>query len=118
MEQYDSSPTSPQTEETPAILTGVLAYLFIGWPLAFYLNRPKTAFGSFHIRQSLGIYIGVFIIWLLSVIPYIGWLFWVVGIILYFIFWTVGFMSAVQGKQVLAPYFGPWFQQILGRLGL
>lgn len=118
MEQNESSTTGAQMEETPAILPGVLAYLILGWPIAFYLNRPKSTFGSFHIRQSLGIYIGVFIIWLLSIIPYIGWLFWVVGIILYFIFWTVGFMSAVQGKQVLAPYFGPWFQKILGRWGL
>jgi uncharacterized membrane protein len=95
-----------------------LAYLFIGWPVAVFLNQPKTEFASFHIRQALGIYAGVFIIWLLSVIPYIGWLFWVVGIILFFIFWTVGFMSSVQGKKVLAPYAGPWFQNWLGLLKL
>lgn len=118
MEQPENDPQSVPTPYLSPLVLGILAYLFFTWPVAALLNRPKNDFAAFHIRQSLGIFLGVILIWQLSIIPYVGWLIWIIGILLFYIYWTVGFMSAVQEKKVLAPYLGQLFQWLFGRIGL
>jgi uncharacterized membrane protein len=99
-------------------MVGVLSYLSpLGWALALLFHlMNRSEYGSFHLRQSLGIGLTLLGLFFLSSIPYFGSLLWFPGIIFCFFFWVVGFMGAVQHKRNMVPYLGPYYQQWLGFL--
>ena len=84
----------------------------IGTLIAFTMNsEEKNEFASFHIRQSLGIFvtffgfgyiIGYFNSWMVTSA------FWVV----IFVLWMYGFLGALEGKARLVPIVGPLYQKI------
>ncbi|QQX76339.1 MULTISPECIES: hypothetical protein [Aequorivita] len=90
----------------------IIAYItLIGWIIALIMNNGnKTALGSFHVRQSLGIMcVGVILaiisgiigIWILSTIVNLSLL----------VFWLLGLISAVQGEMKPVPVLGEQFQE-------
>lgn len=92
-------------------LVAILSYItIIGWVIAIILNSSnKTSLGRFHLRQALIIMIvGIVFSW----IRYVGW---ILGIIL-FIFWIIGLVAAIQGKEKEVPIIGSlaqkWFKGI------
>jgi uncharacterized membrane protein len=89
----------------------LIAYLFfLGWIIALLLNNNnKTVFGSFHIRQSLGIMCtGVLVI--LSIDFFDIFILSIIAILAMFVFWLIGFLSAVKGEMKLVPFLGEKFQ--------
>jgi len=93
-----------------AKLVAILSYItIIGWVIALILHQQnKTALGGFHLRQALLLMIAG----LLSMIPMLGM---ILGIVL-FVFWILGLVSAIQGKQKELPLIGhyaqEWFKSI------
>ena len=83
----------------------IIAHLtIIGWIIALVMNNTtKNEFGSFYIRQMLGLMITGFIF---SFIPLIGW---VIGLVI-FVLWIVSLVGALSGEQKLTPGIGPYFQ--------
>lgn len=89
-----------------AKLVAILSYItIIGWIIALILHQNnKTPLGGFHLRQALLLMIaGLVLGW----IPMVGM---VVGLIL-FVFWILGLVSAIQGKQKELPLIGHYAQQ-------
>ena len=88
----------------------IIAHItIIGWIIAFVLNsQNKTDFGSFYVRQTLGI----FILCLFYVIPLIGWIVALFG----FILWIVSIINALGNNTnpvfVLGEKFQEWFKSI------
>ena len=88
----------------------IISYItIIGWVIALIMNqdKKKTELGSFHIRQTLLIFIiGILASW----IPIVGW----VVSILVFILWIIGLIGAIKGEKKLVPLIGPlaqdWFK--------
>ncbi len=83
----------------------------IGTIIAIILNNDKkNTFASFHIRQTLGIFllffalgypVGLFDDWMISSSLYI----------FIFILWAYSFVSAIQGQMNLIPLLGSFFQK-------
>jgi len=72
-------------------------------------NGNKTALGTYHVRQSLGIIcVGVILNILASIldISIISWIVWAGVLVL----WVLGIMSAVQGEMKPVPVVGEKFQ--------
>lgn len=95
----------------------IISYLTIfGTLIATVQNsEPKYPLASFHIRQSLGIFL------LFFVLGYpVGYFdSWTVtsGLYLFtFIFWLYGFLGALQGEMRSVPVLGPIFQRIFSSL--
>ncbi len=98
----------------------IIAYLWlIGWIIALILhNGNKTAFGAFHVRQSLGIMILGILVWILNLalamlgISFLGWIFSIAILVL----WLLGLISAIQGEikpvPILGIQFQDWFKSI------
>jgi uncharacterized membrane protein len=84
----------------------------IGTIVAATMNSDaKSAFASFHIRQSLGIFvtffgfgyiIGYFNSWMITSA------FWV----FIFVLWMYGFLGALDGKTRIVPIVGPLYQKL------
>lgn len=90
----------------------IIAYItLIGWIIALIMNNGnKTAMGSYHLRQSLGIIcVGVILNILASIIgiSIISWIVWAGVLVL----WVLGILSAVQGEMKPVPVVGDKFQE-------
>ncbi|WP_309608958.1 hypothetical protein [Flavobacterium sp.] len=97
--------------------TAIISYLtFIGTVIAIFMNNEtKNNFASFHIRQSLGIFVSWFALgYFVSYFDN-----WGVssGFYLFiFILWIYGFVGAIQGEQKLVPIVGEFFQKLFKNL--
>jgi hypothetical protein len=79
-------------------------FTLIGWIIALVMNSSnKTEFGSFYIRQMLGL----MLLSLVSIIPVIGWVLWLVV----FIAWIMSLVSALGGTMKPTFLFGKQFQE-------
>jgi uncharacterized membrane protein len=95
----------------------IISYLtLIGWIIALVMHNGenKTKLGAFHIRQSLGLMILMFAIWIVALIfvfiPFIGL---VINLLLWLGMlglWIVCIISAVNGQEKPLPVVGPMFQ--------
>lgn len=87
-------------------------FTIIGTIIALFMNNDKkSTFASFHIRQTLGIFLSFFLIgyfvgyfdsWTISSAFYL----------FYFILWIYGFLGALQGEMKAIPILGEQFQKI------
>ncbi len=108
--------TQPSNGYDPKIV-GIVAYLtLIGWIVALIMNNPKSSYGSFHLRQSLGIMLLFLVSGFIMIIPILGWIIGLVGYLFAFVLWIIGLIGAVQGTQKPAPLLGEksqeWFQAL------
>src|SRR5690606_26940436 len=83
----------------------LIAHLtLIGWVIALVMNNnTKSEFGSFYIRQVLGLGLCGLV---LSFIPLLGWLV-SLGI---FVLWIMSLIGALNGEKKLTPVLGEYFQ--------
>lgn len=76
----------------------------IGWIIALVMNNnTKSEFGSFYIRQVLGLGLTGLV---LSFIPILGWIV-SLGI---FVLWIMSLISALNGEKKLTPVLGAYYQ--------
>jgi uncharacterized membrane protein len=108
------SETSSGNGKTVAIIS----YLtLIGWIIAFIMNNNnKSEFGSFHLRQSLGIISISILLTIVNSTINIAILAWIVELGL-IVFWVLGFIGAVQGEKKLVPLLGEQFQDWFKGIG-
>ncbi len=91
---------------------GIVAYItLIGWLVALVLNNPKSEHGSFHIRQSLGIWLLFVVSGFVLIIPILGWIAGLAGYVLGFVMWIMGLISAANGERKEVPVLGAKFQE-------
>jgi len=87
----------------------IIAHItIIGWIIAIVMNSSnKTEFGSFYIRQVLGIFLFSFI---LSFIPFVNLVAWVIGLAM----WVMSLISSLNGEMkpvfLLGDKFQSWFK--------
>lgn len=93
--------------------TAVIAYLtLIGLIIAFIQNNEKkNPFAAFHIRQCIGLFLTGFALGFISLIPILGWIVGILGMILMIILWFIGFVSALNGKMKPLPIVGNLYQK-------
>jgi uncharacterized membrane protein len=114
MENQPSAPKQTSTGLEPN-LAAALSYL-CGWVtgLVFYLMEKDNNFVRFHAMQSIIVSAAFTVLFIacaiLSNIPVIGWLFWIVGYpivgIASFIAWILLMVKAYQGERFHFPVVG------------
>lgn len=118
MESNTNINTSKQTEQATDNNMAIIAYItIVGLIIAFITNKDKNnAFTSFHIRQSLGLAILGLALAIISLIPFLGWLIYIVGMFVLLYLWIMGLMNAINFKQVPVPFLGEklndWFKNV------
>ncbi|MBZ9629483.1 hypothetical protein LB465_01730 [Salegentibacter sp. LM13S] len=96
----------------------IIAYLtIIGLVVAFVLNNDKKdEFAAFHIKQSLGLVIISLGLFIIGMIPILGWILSFLGSIFLLYLWIMGLINAVNHKTkpvpVLGYHFQKWFANI------
>ncbi|MEM1257832.1 MAG: YtxH domain-containing protein [Bacteroidota bacterium] len=100
------SSDNPDAGKNIAIIAHIT---IIGWIIALVMNSPKKELASFYIRQVLGLaLLGI----ILSFIPVIGW----IASIGVFVLWLMSLIYSVGGKEkeipILGSYFQDWFKSL------
>lgn len=107
------------TQNTQATTTiegkniAIIAYItLVGLIIAFVMNNDKkNSFAAFHIRQSLGLGISGLVLGVISMIPYLGWIIYILGIIVLVYMWIMGLMNAINDKEQSVPFIGDQFAE-------
>jgi uncharacterized membrane protein len=109
-----AAPAVANEDKTVAIVS----YLtLIGFIIAIIIhNNKKTALGAYHLRQAMGLVLGNVVFSMLMVIPFLGWIVGVVGLIFLFVLWVIGLVSAINGQKKPVPLLGPLFQEWFGTI--
>lgn len=110
LSQKDSSPA-------PGNIAVVAYITIIGLIIAYVMNKQKEeVFLSFHIQQSLGLTLIGVGLGMVSLVPVIGWILYILGFIVLLYMWIVGLMNAINHKLEPVPFLGEkftdWFQKI------
>lgn len=98
----------------------IISYLtIIGVIVAFYLNNEpekKSIFASFHIRQSLGLWLTF---WALGYIigSFDSWLVTSSFYLFFAVLFIYGFTNAVNRKAQSVPLVGDFYQKIFANFG-
>lgn len=101
---------SPTNASDPKVVSLVAYIPAVGWLIAMILNNPKSDLGSFHVRQALGIFLLAVVSRWVMVIPVFGWIGGSAGMILSFVMWVLGLLSAFQQEKKAVPLLGEQFQ--------
>lgn len=86
----------PKDIEENKIL-GAISYLFILFLIPM-LTKKDSAFAMFHARQGLVLFIGWVIIWIVGLIPVLGWIIGFLGTIVLAIVALIALIKALQGE--------------------
>jgi uncharacterized membrane protein len=108
---------APATNPTEDRTVAILAYLtIIGFIVAIVLHgNKKTAIGSYHLRQALGLIVtGIAIAiggMILAFIPFVGWLALMVAWLGFLVLVIMGFIAAASGELKPVPVLGANYQK-------
>ncbi|MFB2119817.1 DUF4870 domain-containing protein [Parapedobacter sp. 2B3] len=100
-------------EQQPDKSIAIIAYLtLIGLIAAFVMNNEKKQpFAAYHIRQSLGIMLTGLALGMINIIPILGWIVCIVGVIFLFVCWVMGLIAALNGQEKAVPVMGKYYQE-------
>lgn len=99
---------SPAERLKMAKLVAIISYFsLIGWIVAMVIyDKHRSAFASFHLRQSIGLIITFAV---LTLIPLVGWVL-NIGVV---VAWIVAVYYAIQTKKFKVPLLGNIYQEYL-----
>lgn len=80
-----------------------LSYIFILCLVPLILKQ-KSPYAQFHAKQGLTITVAWFIIWIIGIIPLLGWLISFVGTIALLVVSIVGILKTLNGEAWKIPY--------------
>jgi uncharacterized membrane protein len=113
MSTTPETPSPAPEDRTVAILSYLTIIGFIV-ALVIHMNK-KTALGSYHLRQCLGLIITAIALGVVGMglvfIPIIGWLAMMACWIGMLVFWVMGLIAAVNGQQKPMPVVGEHYQK-------
>lgn len=106
----DASASSPAHANR---VVAVLSYLWIFFVVPLVL-RPNDEFVQFHAKQGIVVALAWFVLWVIGIIPLLGWLIFFIGGMLLLVVNVLAIVKAWQGERWQIPY----LYQYVAKLGL
>ncbi len=97
--------TVKDIEENKAI--SALAYLGL-LVLVPLLAKKESPYAQFHAKQGLVLLIAWIAIWIVAIIPILGWIISIVGSIVLLVFTIMGLINALSGQMKELPLIGKY----------
>lgn len=107
-----SETTFVPTVNEEAKKIAIIAYItIIGLIIAYIMNNEKKfQFARYHIRQSLGLGLTILALWIIGIIPILGWIISIVGFLVILYMWIMGLMNAINDNEKPIPFIGNKFE--------
>ncbi len=98
-------------------IEGLLCYV-LGWitGIVFLILEKENKFVRFHAMQSLATFLGLSIIlFVVGMIPLIGWFFHMIGWIVMVILWILLMVKAFKGERYKLPIVGDFAEKQINK---
>lgn len=114
--QMPPAPSQPAQSGLSDTAAGALAYITIIPAIIFLIVEPynKNSFVRFHAWQSIFLGIAAFAIGFINVIPILGQLIFLVGMLILFVAWIIALLKALKGERFKLPVIGKFAEQQAG----
>lgn len=110
MSTPEFTPSAPVTEDRTVAIVSYLT--LIGFIVAVVLHSSKkTVLGAFHLRQTLGLMVAGVALWVIAMVPVLGWIISIIGFLFLFVLWLMGLIAAAGGQLKPVPVLGEHFQK-------
>jgi uncharacterized membrane protein len=100
----------------------IVSYItLIGWLISYFaLNKPKTSIGTYHLRQTLFLYLCAIVFQIIvyivtMAVPMLGMLLSIAGLG-FLVLWIMGLIAAINGEEKPMPLIGEKAQEIFKNL--
>ena len=108
--QYVPTPPPPQSAQSGLSdnAAGALAYVTVIPAIIFLVAEPynKNPYIKFHAWQSIFLGIAAFVIGFINVIPILGQIIFLLGMLALFIAWVICLLKALKGERFKLPFIG------------
>ena len=106
--QFVPTPPPPAQSGLSDNAAGALAYVTIIPAIIFLVAEPynKNPYIKFHAWQSIFLGIAAFAIGFINIIPILGQLIFVVGMLILFVAWIICLLKALKGERFKLPVIG------------
>ena len=107
-----------ETQIEEGKIPAIIGYLtIIGFIVGFYMNNErKNEFASFHLRQSIGLWLSFFAVGI--VISTFDYAFVRLAFYMFFgVLFLYSFMTAIAGRMDAAPIVGKIYQKLFAGIG-
>jgi uncharacterized membrane protein len=114
--QYPPVPPQAAQSGLSDTAAGALAYITIIPAIIFLLVEPynKNSFIRFHSWQSIFLGVVAFALGFVNVIPILGQIIFLVGMLALFAAWIIALMKALKGERYQLPIIGKYAAQQAG----
>ena len=92
-------------------LVAAVSYIFLLCLLPLF-GKKQSKFAQFHAKQGLILVIAWFVVWVVGIIPGIGWVVLVLGTISLLVLSLMGITNALAGKYWKMPFLGQYAEKI------
>jgi len=114
METNSNSEEHEQPVNSNSQMTIVAYITIIGLIIAIVDNKDKKDdMVSYHIRQSAGLAGMAIALFVISLIPFLGWVIYIVGIFVLLYMWIMGLVNAAKPEKKPVPLLGHKFEEWL-----
>ena len=109
--QYIPTPPPPPQSAQSGLsdnAAGALAYVTVIPAIIFLVDEPynKNPYIKFHAWQSIFLGIAAFVIGFINVIPILGQIIFLLGMLALFIAWVICLLKALKGERFKLPFIG------------
>ena len=109
--QYIPTPPPPPQSAQSGLsdnAAGALAYVTVIPAIIFLVAEPynKNPYINFHAWQSIFLGIAAFVIGFINVIPILGQIIFLLGMLALFIAWVICLLKALKGERFKLPFIG------------
>jgi uncharacterized membrane protein len=107
--QVPPTPMQPASSGLSDTAAGALAYITIIPAIVFLVMEPynRKPYVKFHAWQSIFLNIAWIAVWIIVMVPIIGWILSPILGLGLFIVWLVCILKAVNGNKFMLPVIGP-----------
>jgi uncharacterized membrane protein len=111
-----SDQTAPAASGLSDNAAGALAYVTIIPAIIFLVVAPYNTnpFIKFHAWQNIFLAIFLFAIGIIGIIPFLGWIIFIVGWLTAFVFWIIAIIKASKGEKYKIPVIGNFAEKQAG----
>ena len=108
--QYVPTPPPPPPAQSGLSdnAAGALAYVTIIPAIIFLIVEPynKNSYIKFHAWQSIFLGIAAFAIGFINIIPFLGQIIFLLGMLALFVAWIIVLLKALKGERYKLPFIG------------
>ncbi len=80
--------------------------------LIVYFGKRNNKYAMFYAKQGLVLFIAYVILWIVGIIPILGWIIAIVGSVVLLVLWIIGCINALSGKEKYIPLIGKYADKL------